>query len=486
MTIFIFILLSIMVAFNTTTAQWSRQQVPGDVGFLLSVDFVDDSNGVSGGWQPFVWGRAIYTEDGGTTWQRSRIPDSTRALVTLIMRNKQLGYAAGAYNLDTNARHSRTSLLHQRSAPFSLPNSVMRHFESIGFKASDQYRGSFLRTTNGGRDWLEFGSLPDSISYLIGASFCSDSVGYVSGTTSQEPGGKHMILKTVDGGMHWRSLPTPDSLFALNGVVAISQQHVIGAGFGVAQGVAGGAIIRTTDGGDSWDRLSVPGIEAFQDVHFVSPQVGYVVGFGFGTRSVIYKTSNGGETWQLLNFAYDFFYPEGISFSPNGHVGMVYGWLPQRIGFARTTDAGTTWRFQQIGLDSAMSILLGGDVVSDTVAYVCGSSSSMQGLMFYTCTGGVTSTRSISETPQRFSLRQNYPNPFNPTTTFTFDVGMQAHVSLRLYDVLGREVTTIVNEELSAGVHERTFDASAFSSGVYFYQMKAGSFLQTRQLVIAK
>ena len=86
----------------------------------------------------------------------------------------------------------------------------------------------------------------------------------------------------------------------------------------------------------------------------------------------------------------------------------------------------------------------------------------------------------------KFSLEQNYPNPFNPRTTIEYQIPEFGLVTLKIYDMLGREIITLVNEELSAGKHEADFDAVGFSNGVYFYQLKAGPFIQTKKMVLMK
>jgi subtilisin-like proprotein convertase family protein len=104
---------------------------------------------------------------------------------------------------------------------------------------------------------------------------------------------------------------------------------------------------------------------------------------------------------------------------------------------------------------------------------------------------GVDEDQSIS--PNTFTLYQNYPNPFNPSTTIKYRIpnvtlsGVEgSKVTLKVYDVLGREVTTLVNKEQNAGNYETVFDASQFSSGVYFYQLNAGSFIQTKKMILIK
>lgn len=91
-----------------------------------------------------------------------------------------------------------------------------------------------------------------------------------------------------------------------------------------------------------------------------------------------------------------------------------------------------------------------------------------------------------SALPREYSLSQNYPNPFNPSTTFRFAIPEPQIVELTLFNILGREVVTLVNQRLDAGTYSVLWDASRFSSGVYFYRMKAGSFVQTGKAVLVR
>jgi hypothetical protein len=88
--------------------------------------------------------------------------------------------------------------------------------------------------------------------------------------------------------------------------------------------------------------------------------------------------------------------------------------------------------------------------------------------------------------PTQFSLGQNYPNPFNPSTSFQFAVASFQFVSMKAFDLLGREVAVLVNQERAPGVYHVSWNASAFPSGVYFCHMRAGSFVQTRKMVLTK
>jgi len=88
--------------------------------------------------------------------------------------------------------------------------------------------------------------------------------------------------------------------------------------------------------------------------------------------------------------------------------------------------------------------------------------------------------------PERFSLGQNYPNPLNPSTTIRYELPTTSHVNLTVYDILGRQVSVLVNESREAGVHEAKFDGSNLASGVYYYRLIAGDFVSTKTLLIQK
>ncbi len=89
--------------------------------------------------------------------------------------------------------------------------------------------------------------------------------------------------------------------------------------------------------------------------------------------------------------------------------------------------------------------------------------------------------------PKEFALHQNYPNPFNPSTEIAFDLPTASSVTLKIYNILGQEVLTLLNNEsVGAGSHAYRFDASNLSSGIYFYKIQAGSFDAVRKMMLVK
>lgn len=91
-----------------------------------------------------------------------------------------------------------------------------------------------------------------------------------------------------------------------------------------------------------------------------------------------------------------------------------------------------------------------------------------------------------STIPTEYALHQNYPNPFNSSTTIRFDIKEAGNVNIKVFDLLGREVATLVNEQLSAGTHSVSWDASGVASGIYLYRIKSGEFSATKKLLLLK
>jgi hypothetical protein len=101
-------------------------------------------------------------------------------------------------------------------------------------------------------------------------------------------------------------------------------------------------------------------------------------------------------------------------------------------------------------------------------------------------TGQPSGVPDQGELPKVFALDQNYPNPFNPSTSISYELPSRSFVSLKMFDVLGREVATLVNEEKPAGTYSVTWDARNVASGMYFYRLQAGSFTDTKKLILMK
>jgi len=195
--------------------------------------------------------------------------------------------------------------------------------------------------------------------------------------------------------------------------------------------------------------------------------------------SKIYKTNDGGSNWILYSQLPNSSFVRLFMFNSNT------GWMSGRYGdfaICKTTNGGLNWFLQ----------------FSDPIKYAntvfikdennAWASCSNNGIYKTTNGGGIISTINhiSSNIPNGFSLMQNYPNPFNPTTKINFDLKNSAFAMLRVYDITGREVMTLVNQKLTAGSYTYDFNASELPSGVYFYQLRTEGFIETKKMMLLK
>jgi photosystem II stability/assembly factor-like uncharacterized protein len=146
-----------------------------------------------------------------------------------------------------------------------------------------------------------------------------------------------------------------------------------------------------------------------------------------------------------------------------------------------STNTGTNWTSVNSGLTNDTVLAL---AVSDKNLFA-GTRNS--GVWRRPLREMITSVKNIeTNVPAHFTLSQNYPNPFNPSTAISFNLSSRSFVSLKIFDLLGREVATIVSEEMPAGSYLRQWNAANMPGGVYFYRLQAGSFTETKKLVLLK
>ncbi|MCX6159698.1 MAG: YCF48-related protein [Ignavibacteriae bacterium] len=331
---------------------------------------------------------------------------------------------------------------------------------------------TFLKTTNGGTNWqiLRNGPVPTLHSYWS-TYFINPNTGWICGTLQT-------IYKTTNGGLTLDSINVPAGF-----MYDIYFRNEL-------EGLACGetaAMFRTTDGGFSWYTINVPVANQsadFDKFSFINNNTGFVIGV---QNSKLYKTTNFGITWDSVARIYGMdesyalcFLDENTGFSC-GSYNMLY----------KTTNGGYNWR-QENTSQFGSTYLHGIHFYNHDTGWVVGA----VGRILYTETGGspVLSVVSNISNATGFSLGQNYPNPFNPTTKIRFDVANgfpigafgNDKVVLKVYDIMGREVQTLVNESLKPGTYEVSFDGSSLNSGVYFYKLITKGFTETKKMLLIK
>lgn len=241
-----------------------------------------------------------------------------------------------------------------------------------------------------------------------------------------------------------------------------------------------GTILKTTDGGTNWSFQTSGTTEWLNSVHFADSDTGWTVGL-FGK---ILNTTDGGTNW-ITQTSGTSAWLRSVHFEDNnkgwavGGGGFGYPAPPSII--LNTTDGGENWNSQTSGTFATLSSV---HFTDNNTGWAVGSG----GTILHTTNGGVSfiEEEEIDEIPTNYILSQNYPNPFNPSTKIRYSVPQSSQVVIKVFDILGREIETLVNEEKLAGEYEIEFNASELGSGVYFYKLQAGSFVETKKMILLK
>lgn len=383
-----------------------------------------------------------------------------QSLQTVRFYDQNTGYTtAPLYNGSTFNIHKTTNAgqnwIDQSSGYTSMRFMAiwLRHPDTVYMSGND---GLIIKTVNGGNNWITVNSEPTL--QLWGLYFVNSLTGFTSGSTGR-------IMKTTNAGNNWFTLASPTQT-SLNSIHFINENTGFISGYSIA--------LKTTNQGANWVNMNAPsisGFENFREIYFFNENLGLYV----SDAGRIVKTTNSGTNWTLVNSGttqslFGVYFTDAVTGYACGNNGAI----------VRTTDGGDNWTPQTSPLNEILT-----DVwfTSATTGYI----SNWSGKILKTTNGGITFIEPLSnEVPEAFSLEQNYPNPFNPVTNIRFSVADFGLVNLAIYDASGRKIETLINEELQAGTYEVDWNASAYSSGVYFYQIQTKAFNNTKKMIIIK
>jgi photosystem II stability/assembly factor-like uncharacterized protein len=184
-------------------------------------------------------------------------------------------------------------------------------------------------------------------------------------------------------------------------------------------------------------------------------------------------TTDGGTTWTASSYT-----PAGVGFALRGIHGTGYCWMGMATGIIRSTNSGTTWTSQF----TSANAIYGLTFYSQGLGWACTATGKIYKYVDPTFTG----VSNNNQTHKDFTLGQNYPNPFNPTTTINYSIPKASNVTIKLYDMLGHEVMSLVNGFQTSGNHTAFVDATSLASGVYVYKMTAGDFSDVKRMTLVK
>ncbi|MFN0151847.1 MAG: YCF48-related protein [bacterium] len=394
---------------------------------LNKLSFIDNDRG----WAVGDSGTILATTDGGANWAAQTSP-VTYDIVDVDMIDAQIGWALA---------------------------------QQFPAEPLFEYGTSVLRTTNGGGAWTVQSTFNELFLHAI--EFHDAARGVLGGEQGK-------LWRTTNGGANWIPGIVDSAAFA---VWPVRDFEFYTANYGVATGGyydVTGLVWRTTDGGKNWTHKRVAGEPIFGTHFFDSLNVVCVGGdLDFGAGMV--ETANGGALWE---YTYLGIWGQGsaVDFATPGE-----GWAA--LGFAGTymvtLDSGSTWTASYTPDSTAMHDIVFTDALT---GYMVGSAGTV---LKYVPVGTNVGGPRVAHSSEPL-LQQNQPNPFHRSTRFDFRMGRAGAVSLKVYDLAGREVATVVDEALGAGRYARVFDGSGLPSGVYYYKLIAGSYVETKKMVLLR
>jgi photosystem II stability/assembly factor-like uncharacterized protein len=451
---------------TTDGGQNWNQQNSGSNYELKAVSFQDlnNANVVGGGY--YGGSEILRTTDAGQTWLSQSSSVSNDQLEDIYFIDENNGWATGGYGTLLKTTNGGDDWIYQFAGTGSKLFCIYFINEYYGIVCGEI--GTILRTTDGGTSWI-----PQSIgtnAELSDISFSDENNGWIVGS-----GG--VIYRTTDGGFNWMQQISGIS-YNLHEVQFINEY------IGAAVGDEG--IIRTTNGGVDWFSQPTGFSIILYDILFLDTNNVIAIG-GDGNVGTILRSTNGGNDW-LSQTSDTLMWPRlrSVYFtdSNNGTIvgGNIYcdfGCVFQSI-ILKTSDGGETWQEQASGTNFPLYTVHFTNTNTGTAVGEYGTILRIE--------DDVTSVNEEQPevTPINFFLSQNYPNPFNPSTTISWQSPVGSWQTLKVYDLLGREVATLVDEYKPAGRYEVEFDGSKLSSGAYLYKLTAGEFTSVKKLMLLK
>ena len=322
--------------------------------------------------------------------------------------------------------------------------------------------------TNNVRSDFIIATLHGNVTSLTSTDWLDANTGFIGGwdfTYPIERDHYGRVLKTTNHGNNWIDIsPNPNSDVEAIKFFNLNTGYIID----------GSSFKKTTNSGQNWTTISSILLTQY-DFSLVTKDTFYICGYSGNVRI----SSDSGYTWQLRPVGYN------ITLGSIRFINSKTGWTCGDSGYVfRTTNAGLNWQKQNTGTNLTLGKI---SLIDLNNLWICGRS----GIVLKTTTGGVTFIKNEqNEIANTYELYQNYPNPFNPVTKIKYKVplskGGSGVVILQVYDILGKEIAVLVNQNQNAETYEVTFDGSNLPSGIYFYKLVAGNYSAVKRMVLIK
>jgi photosystem II stability/assembly factor-like uncharacterized protein len=486
-------------------AQWYSQNNPAQNNSLNDIFVFDENNAIIVG----DHGTILRTIDGGENWLY--LPhDTTDWLSSVYFVNDNIGCIVGGLGIIKKTTDGGNSWIGQLYGGCCLYLSSVYFVDEnngwvVGVNSGDgPPSGIIYKTTDGGINWIYNAGL--ELGQCSSVFFVNIDTGWVVGSSW----GACKLLKTTNSGEMWVEQGIGLNSWPVD--VYFIDENI---GWTVW---ADGSILKTTDGGENWINQPSGFTNYLYSVQFVNQSTGWAV----GTNGIILNTKDGGINWisqpsgtsndlYSINFANE---NAGWVVGENGTILKTInggGTIPVELtSFTASAQSGyieLNWS-TATEINNLMFEIERSKENSDfvSIGFVEGNGTTTEehhynfmdkdvsGFLRYRLKqvdfdgsyeySGIIEVEALGNFS--YELSQNYPNPLNPSTTISFSIPNSGLVTFKVYDVLGNEVATLVNEEKPAGSHSIEFNASRLVSGIYFYTINAGDFVETKKMILLR
>lgn len=285
------------------------------------------------------------------------------------------------------------------------------------------------------------------------------------------------IMRTTNGGVSWRSV---DSSVSCYSVSSIGNKLAVAGFYRNQDYIDTGYVKTSTDLGLTWKNALVLPRSGYFGSDMTDENTIYASGYIItdSQYAVVSKSTNFGRNWINSKGRNNRYFRSIDMLNYNtgwacGNLGVIY----------KTTNSGTNWYKQATPTTQLLNSIF---IVNSAYGYSVGENSAV----LKTTTGGepFSSYSSVmTGLPQSFSIYQNYPNPFNPNTIINYELPFSSEVKIKIYNVLGNEIETLVNEKQNSGSYSVTFDGSDYPGGVYLYKLEIdGNVIDAKRMVLLK
>jgi len=374
--------------------------------------------------------------------------------------NEKTGWAVGDGGVVIKTTNAGTNWVNlPNPSPSLSPNlwSVEPIDSNIVYITSG--KDLIIKTTNGGINWDVLNYCPDCNSAMIGIYFLNKDTGWFLGANK--------VFRTFDGG------ETLDSFYA----PWFDNFEIYFTDINTGLFTGDGRVFKTTDKGESWFDTNVPTFGTFYMFRKLAVNNNKV--WVVGSSSPVFRSTNFGDSWEIITPGQQIG-GIGINFV-NQNTGYIGRSLNNLI---KTTNGGFNW-YQQRTDSNSLAFISSFAFVNDTVGwYSCGV-----GRIYKTNSGGqwLTNISQITNTtPSSFSLYQNYPNPFNSKTQIEFDVPNKNNYKLEIYNLIGKKIAEVFNQEYALGRYKILYNADDLSSGIYIYRISSKENSISKKFILLK